>query len=289
VSEKFLARWLGLAALLAALAFPAGAWAQDGGPAAALRRDQDGNGYAPELSSLGALTASLAIADPVCPDLLTTVRLSRPAATGDDLLDEILALELRKELRAAQKEEPAASSPSECPSAEAARQGAERVRVFEAHSPSPGILSVVYLSFASSPDMVHPYTSFESFTYSLSEGRELGLGDVLGGGFGQPAALWAKVAAKWCAYGGHRSLPAFYGLDDGAGYCDNPGGAPLPPALAADPGSLAALGNAYLTSQGLVLQLGAYDGWSYADGPSTLLIDKEEMIEAGADPAIWKR
>jgi hypothetical protein len=53
--------------------------------------------------------------------------------------------------------------------------------------------------------------------------------------------------------------------------------------------SLKALGNAYLTNEGLALRLGAYDGWSYADGPSLLVIDKAELVKLGADPALWTR
>jgi hypothetical protein len=234
------------------------------------------------------LTATDSIEDSTCRGLVTKVSLSRPAGTGDDLLDGRLALELLGELRSIRRTPPDSTDPSECPSQEALAEGAEIQRIFEVHSPSKGILSIAYQMFSATPLAVHPNTTFESYNHSLAQGRPLKLGDLFPGEDAPAAVLWAVVAPKWCAYNDYRSLPSFYGFDPEADLCAKPKEIPLPAALVADPDSLAALGNAYLTEDGLMLRLAAYDGWSYADGPSALLVGKDELVAVGADKTLWR-
>jgi hypothetical protein len=276
-----------LAAAFALIGASAGAWAQAAGD---LRKDEAGNGYSPNLKSLGAVTAKVATTSKNCPKISVDAVLSRPISSSSEVFDELSVFELRNELRAAVSNPLAFNDPSECQALAEQKDPAEFKRTFNAHSPSPGILSVAFTVFQSSPWAAHPSTAFEAVNFSLAENRKLTLNDVFppDANDGQVLeAVWAEAAKGWCAYNDNHTLPFFYQIDDDD-LCKAPEKAPLPPALAADRGSFEALGNAYLTSEGMVLALSADDGWSYAQGPSELKISKETLIKLGAKASVWQ-
>lgn len=276
---KSLAGLAATALLLASLASPA--FAQKG----QARQDQNGNSYASSLPSLGSASVALTWTNPACPKAKVELKSSRPVGTGDGLLDAILALELAKDVQAIRGSWFSGWTEGDCDQADADSPG-ESSRTFEAHSPSPGILSILYTLFESYPFAAHPNTNFEAFNYYLKEGRELRLSDILPD-FYDWGALWAEVAKGWCSYNDYHSIPSFYGLSQDVSWCEQKQ-VPVPPAIAANSFDLAAWGHAYVTADGLALQLGPYEGWSYADGPSSLTIPKAFLIKLGADPAIWK-
>jgi hypothetical protein len=276
-----------LAAAFALIGASAGAWAQAAGD---LRLDEAGNGYSQNLKSLGAVTAKVATASKICPKVSVAATLSRPISSSSEVFDELSVFELRGELRAAVSNPLAFNDPSECQALTEQKDPAEFQRTFKAYSPSPSVLSVVYTVFQSSPWAAHPSTSFEAVNFNLAENRKLTLNDVFPpeAKDGQVLeAVWAEAAKGWCAYNDHHTLPYFYQIDDDD-LCKAPEKAPLPAALAADRSSFQALGNAYLTSEGMVLALSADDGWSYAEGPSELKISKEALVKLGAKASIWE-
>ena len=294
MSERISARLTGLASLFltlaVALAFivasiPAAAQSQNG--QSGLRTDAAGNSYAPELPSLGAATVSLAGTDKLCKTIKIDVKLSKPVGTGSEILDALNAVELRSELNRYLANPLDLESASECANFEKRDDAVEAQRTFTAYSPNPKILSVLYSVFVSSPWAAHPHTYFEALNYDLSAGRDLTISDILPPGEGPGLeALWAAAAKGWCEYNDYHVIPSYYGLE-GDDLCKAPEKIPLPPALVADRDDLKGLGLVTLTNEGLVISLGANDGWSYADGPSELVIDKAAMIKLGARSEIW--
>ncbi|MDR0620352.1 MAG: hypothetical protein LBJ61_00500 [Deltaproteobacteria bacterium] len=251
------------------------------------KEDAAGNKFDPALTGLGATTTTFTVPDPVCPNISVKARLSRPTRTGDDLLDEALSLELRQVSRkVATGFSLGADSLSDCPEHVTLDEPGEVTEFFEAHSPSAGILSVLFTRFESLPWAAHPNQGYDVLNYNLTKGQELTLDDLFPEGL-VTASLWGVVAKEWCSFNDYKKLPSFYGLSEDTDWCAKPDSIPLPASLTTYPISLKSLGNGYLTKDGLVLQLGAYEGWSYADGPSTLLISKDTLKKLGAKASIW--
>jgi hypothetical protein len=276
---------LAMAIALAIWAAPGAALAQEGGD---MRTDEATNRYSEALGDLGAVTAVVEGTDRFCPSVKFKAALSRPIGAQNAVFDETSTFEIRKELLRFSGNALGLNDASECSNFKTGEHPVELQRVFAAHSPSPSIISVIYTVFRSSPFDAHPYTEFEAFTFDLAKSRELTLDDIIPPESSPQAleALWAEAAKGWCAYNDHHTLPSFYGLFDD-GLCSKPESAPLPPALAQDRSSLKALGNAYLTSEGLALRLAPSDGWSYAEGPSELVLKKGALVKFGAKASIW--
>lgn len=286
MTKRLSARLAGALAILAVLA--SAAWAQE---PQLFRRDDAGNRYSESLPGLQAMTSSYAKADKICPGVQMDISVSQPIATGDQRLDEIFVERFKEAMRQAD-EFAYFEDPSECPEDDGDGPGnAESSLTFEAHSASPSLISIVYENFVSVPYAAHPSTSYETFNYDLKAGRELAISDIFIPSKAERGlrALWAEVAKGWCAYNEYKRLPDFYNMDYETDWCASTIKAPLPKALAENPESLAYLGNAFLTEAGLALQLDAYQGWSYADGPSRLVISKSDMIRLGAKPGLWSR
>jgi hypothetical protein len=270
-----------LAALLAVLALASAAPAQD------LRNDEFGNSFGPELPRLGAHTVTAEFLDRVCPQAASKITLSRPVETGDDLLDELFGIQNRMEARRLEREPSFYSDSSECPDGP---EESELSRTFMARSAKPGALAVLFTVHVDGSTMAHPSAYYESLNWSFELGAELSAHVLFGGGYYQAApALWKEVAKGWCAYNEYSSLPSFYGFPDDFDGCGDPGAIPMAPKIEqAESGDLAAWGHAIVTPEGLLLSLGAYEGWSYADGASELLIPKAFFKSIGAG-AFWDR
>jgi hypothetical protein len=278
-----------VAALLAVLLAAGPARAQTmGGSGVPLRRDAAGNGYGPGLDGLRAVTVSQTLVMPICQAPVLIMNLSVPAGTGDELLDRLLETQLYIEARNLWNPLLRGyNSPDDC---QELRHGPNEIaRTFEAHSPSPGLLSIIYDENASYAGAAHPSQSFRSATYVLGTAVELTSFRLMSQYPVDLKPLWARLARAWCSYNEQRTIPAFYGLRGNRNWCAKPEAAPLPPALSGPDFILDNLGHAYLTVNGMTIQLGPYDAWSYALGPAALSVDKRTLIRLGFKPSLWGR
>ncbi|MDR2442801.1 MAG: hypothetical protein LBE31_04685 [Deltaproteobacteria bacterium] len=250
-----------------------------------VRADDNGNSYSLELPELKAFNVTESIAHLKCPNVKLTVNISYPQGTGDDLLDQMSIVQTSMEERAVLAN--LQKNIGDCPANAKENYEAEYFRNFEAHSASKDVLSVLFTIFESTPGAAHPTTTFESSNYSFSLGRQITLNDIFSDDSSKIQNAWQYVASSWCAYNDYHSLPYFYRYQTDADICAQSETLDLPPGLKLEPGSLKYLGNAFLTTEGLKLILSADDGWSRADGPSTILIDKNKLKDLGADLSFW--
>ncbi|MDR1041048.1 MAG: hypothetical protein LBR80_12975 [Deltaproteobacteria bacterium] len=126
----------------------------------------------------------------------------------------------------------------------------------------------------------HPVFDYVSQTLK-ADGTELLASDL----FPDPAKslplLWKRIFADTCAKG-NGTAASYYGSPECGSQAP-----PLPEALV--PGAtLDGLGHALLTTQGLILNLDPYEGWSWADGEMAVEIPTADLIAMGADPKLWQ-
>jgi hypothetical protein len=257
--------------------------------AVAYQRDAHGNLFAPGTGTVQVLKIRQSFPDPECPNITVTLALSVPTGTGSEAVDRVLAADLQRAAREGLGKV-LFDSAEGCSYTSVTES--QLTLVFELNSPRPGILSVIFTSYYYMAGMVHGNYSHRAMTFDLGSGRELALEDLVLDPPGVAAALrrlWPEMAKMWCGYNDETSLPSFYGLNQmGANLCSNPERTPLPERLGRR-ATLADLGNAHLTAEGLALTLDPYDGWSYGHGASTMVIDKATLIRAGFDPSLWGR
>jgi hypothetical protein len=249
--------------------------------------DDIGNEYGLEVQNITASTLKDKINDRICQNIPISIEINYPIGTENKLLDEIFYIEALIELNAQKKIDSNFIDPADCPPiGDEYQVSGEFVRNFRIQSASSNYLSVVYADFYYSPMAAHPNTSFKVVNYNFNTGREMITYDLF------PISdsllkIWPKIVESWCKYNDYHKLPEFYEFPDDFDGCANPQATPLPDSLKGRSPRLEALGNPYFTPDGMTLILGPYDGWSYADGPSSLSIPKDELIALGASPAIW--
>ncbi|MDR1085167.1 MAG: hypothetical protein LBP22_10015 [Deltaproteobacteria bacterium] len=242
---------------------------------------------------LSAETVNERIVLAKCPYYTLSLKSSYPDLTGDQKVDELIKMKFRQSIndRKALMLEDFGSG--ECPAdaeADDDRGQSEQTTSFTAYGPSNRYLSVVYQTFEYASGAAHPDTSYQTETYLVGQGRVMTIFDLFQDPQKSIPQFWDYVGPKWCAYNkDYSALPSYYSSAGINLKCPAGGQAPpLPDVLKnADP-SLAALGNPVFTAEGLTLVLGPYEGWSYADGPSSLNVPKDVLLKIGASPAIWQ-
>jgi hypothetical protein len=250
--------------------------------------DDNGNYTAPNLPNLKFNNLKAVFNDSTCPKEMITVSVSWPAGSGNEELDSILKTEALETLLSVVAADSSFVSQEKCPSPGGEEDRFKDVRLmYSATAASKDTLSLVWTYFEADPNAAHPNTTYRTENYLLSYLRPLEKNDVFPDPVKSLPLLWSYLAENWCAYGGgHPQMPDFYGLQN-QGDCSDPKKIPIPSVFEAPGTPLSQLGNPYFTSEGLGLILGPYEGWSYADGVSTLTIEKDVLIKMGADPNFW--
>ncbi|MDR0548337.1 MAG: hypothetical protein LBI10_02835 [Deltaproteobacteria bacterium] len=242
-----------------------------------------------------------------CPRLGFSIVVSFPTSTGNEAVDKLILDDFSQRFATKKADNVKALKELECPAPKPATPAAgeeeleeedeeleaDSIINFQAFAPGPGFLSVIYQDFDSPIFAAHPSTSFFSQTYLIGQGRVMNIKDLFPDPAKSAPLLWAYLAPKWCeqshALGNEAdSIPNFYtnGENDLTS-CQAAKLSQVPARLKKADLALADLGNPVFTPEGAFLNLGAYDGWSYADGPASLEIPKAELLKMGANPAIW--
>ncbi|MDR1308998.1 MAG: hypothetical protein LBL95_03730 [Deltaproteobacteria bacterium] len=213
----------------------------------------------PELPNLGFVTLRGTFPDPQCPALSNSVGLAYPIGIGARELERALGAEAR-----ASFSELAGNENGFCPEPgeefPSSRTSETRVS-FTARAPGRNHLSILTTTYA------------------------FGIGAAHGGSFSEAIPrLWDYMAKGWCVVSPHGTLPSFYELPDSKRLSGNP---PLPRALRAARVPFSALGKVILTPEGMTVSLDPYEGWSFADGPSSLDIPRNVLLRLGADRGLW--
>ncbi|MDR2301193.1 MAG: hypothetical protein LBF38_04035 [Deltaproteobacteria bacterium] len=152
---------------------------------------------------------------------------------------------------------------------------------------NPNIISLItYVNV--STGYFHPINHTRAKIIDIKTAGEVYLSDLFPQKQASLKKLWPYLANAYCKMDqGGSTLPVFYGQTE----CPKNGFGPsaaLPEAWT-DPGvDFQALGgNVYLSPKGLHVGLGAYQSWSYASGPTEVLVPKDEAIKMGASKAYW--
>ncbi|MDR1110490.1 MAG: hypothetical protein LBP92_07320 [Deltaproteobacteria bacterium] len=236
----------------------------------------------PELPNLGFVTLRGTFPDPQCPALSNSVGLAYPIGIGARELERALGAEAR-----ASFSELAGNENGFCPEPgeefPSSRTSETRVS-FTARAPGRNHLSILTTTYAFGIGAAHGGSFSEAVTYDLRTGERLELWDL----FADPAEavprLWDYVAKGWCVVSPQGTLPSFYELPDSKCFSGNH---PLPKALGAARAPFSALGKVILTPEGMTVSLDPYEGWSFADGPSSLDIPRNVLLRLGADRELW--
>jgi hypothetical protein len=117
----------------------------------------------------------------------------------------------------------------------------------------------------------------------LPDGTELTVGRL----FPDPARslplLWERVYRDSCSREVAPTAPLYYG-----GAPCGPAVPPTPPQMGSGASSLDVLGHATLTSMGLTISLDPYEAWYWAAGPLFIDVPKDNLLQMGADPGLWR-
>ncbi|MDR2142185.1 MAG: DUF4163 domain-containing protein [Deltaproteobacteria bacterium] len=267
---------------------PHAIWAQDDDKSsgndlpidASHETDEAGNTY--PTNGFDFLSAEVIAQDATllkCPHFRLEIQVSYPSLTGDDKVDTLIRDNFTETFLEKKAEAVETLAKFECPKSSKDPEIYEIEVSFRAYSPSPGYLSVLYESFDGRVRLAHPSTDYHSSTYLIGQGREMTIKDLFADPKKSLPLFWAYIAPKWREVKKKDTNPFFYG--------EFPEEAPLPQRLEVADVALEALGNPVFTPDGLFLRLAADDGWSHADGPTTLIVPKEELLKMGANPKIW--
>ncbi|MDR1036126.1 MAG: hypothetical protein LBT40_06035 [Deltaproteobacteria bacterium] len=142
---------------------------------------------------------------------------------------------------------------------------------------SPSTFSVLF-SFGGYSGGAHGYYGYESVNL-LSGGTLLTLGRLFPSPPTSLPRLWNAIFRGFCR--GNETAPSFYGNQPCGGAAP-----PVPDPLKNPQASLDDAGHLLLTSRGLSVILGGYEGYGFVG--AVLDIPREEVLGMGADPAIWR-
>jgi hypothetical protein len=154
---------------------------------------------------------------------------------------------------------------------------------YELFRPSPSFLGALFTDRGYGGG-TRGWIGFDSYTFELATGRLLGVADLFPDREKGLAGLYSYVWGRVCGQDPPReSLPRFFGGAPCGGKS-----APAPPqGFLAEAETLDDLGGLVLTPEGAGIHIDPSSAWSWAEGPFSLVIPKEELVGMGADPALW--
>ncbi|MDR2386724.1 MAG: hypothetical protein LBE80_03950 [Deltaproteobacteria bacterium] len=250
------------------------------------RPDENGNYFGNELPNLRAVTLKTTWVHPKNPKVEVELDLSYPTSTGNNTLDRYFRSQLDKEYELMISY----ANPDDEFCQETLCIG-YLDRHFEAYAPSPGIISIAYLSYQAVQGAGTGSPFVESSTYDLKSGRKLTLDDLFVDPKKSIPRLWPMIVQGWCEHENNdpKIIPSFYSndLSQGPTVCAKAEGLALPDRLKSGSYSFENLGFAFLTPRGLSLKLPGMMSWGPASAVYVLHIDRERLLKIGAKPQIW--
>ncbi|MDR1080522.1 MAG: DUF4163 domain-containing protein [Deltaproteobacteria bacterium] len=144
---------------------------------------------------------------------------------------------------------------------------------------SSGVYSVLF-SKSGETGGAHGYFGFETVNF-FSDGLPVSLRRLFPDPQRSLPRLWSAIFAGFCR--DHGTAPHFYGNHP----CGR-GVPPLPDPLRNLSSGLDAAGHMLLTSLGLSVIMGPYEGYSFGEGAQYVDIPRDELLSMGASPAVWR-
>jgi hypothetical protein len=138
----------------------------------------------------------------------------------------------------------------------------------------------VLFSWRSESGGAHGNYGYNSANF-LADGTPVTLGRLFPDAQRSLPLLWNHIFSGFCE--SFETAPSFYGSP----LC-SASVPPLPGPLSNPATDLNEAGHMLLTSYGLSVILGPYEGYSFADGSKYGDITKEDLLGMGADPDIWR-
>jgi hypothetical protein len=254
-----------------------------------LVRDRDGNTFAPGLTHIQALEIVDQWIHPKRRNLIIDFMVNYPSQTGDDSLDRRLQADAEKTKDAIIAKFGDAKHERFCNKDPETYCYAQYENTFSVYAPSKDFLSIVFAEDWTGPDDDEAWSVVKAINYSLRDHRDLTIADVFTDPKASAPLLWAKVAAGWCSHPGNRKerFPKFYRVPKENTVCSNPSSIKAPKGLSSPKTALEALGNAFLTAEGMGFWVPEYPSFDPAATRSELYIPKSELIAIGARPEIW--
>jgi hypothetical protein len=144
---------------------------------------------------------------------------------------------------------------------------------------SSGIYSVLFMKSGETGG-AHGYYGFETVNF-FADGLPVSLRRLFPDPQRSLPMLWSAIFTGFCR--DHDTAPSFYGDPPCGG-----GIPPLPAPLRNLSSNLDSVGHMLLTSMGLSVIMGPYEGYSFAEGSQYVDIPKDELLSMGASPAAWR-
>jgi hypothetical protein len=168
------------------------------------------------------------------------------------------------------------------------------ISTFDIFSSRSGIFSIV-ISGNVDAGYFHPTQTYKSLNFNVSSLKEISLNDLFPNNAVGLKKLWPIVATRFCgAENSRNTIPFHYtGSIYREGDVCPPGGfkegIPLPDGWTKPDVTFADFGDAvFFTPEGMVIFLGNYGAWGFANGSASVFVSKEELQKIGASAYIWE-
>jgi hypothetical protein len=247
------------------------------------------NAYGPNLAKVSAQVFSLRINSKRC-DLTAYVSITYPVNLGSPQVDDYVKSLFKDIFETAvtgslQMLDEELYDPNSC-------QTMTDIIVYQSSfkilSSNANVLSVAIMGNVSA-GYNHPQNIGKAINIDIKNLKNINLSDIFPQTEASLKKLWPYLANAYCKLqNSPGTLPMFYGQSA----CPKGGfgpSSPLPTIWKNKGVNFGALGgNVYLAPEGLYIELGGYDSWSYARGPSKVFVPKDTLIrQMGASPAFW--
>jgi hypothetical protein len=247
------------------------------------------NAYGPNLPNVSAQVFSLMIMSKRC-DLESYISVTYPVNLASPKVDDYVKSIFQESYDGALKEalesmDESLKDPETCPSTLASTLIYQST--FKILSTNPNVISIITLMNISA-GFNHPQNIGKAINIDIKNLKKINLSDIFPQTEDSLKKLWPYLANQYCKNENSSSiLPFFYGQTE----CPQGGfgpSTPLPDKWNKKEVNFEDLGgNVYLSPEGLNIELSGYQSWSYATGPSRVLIPKDQLLEMGASPAFW--
>jgi hypothetical protein len=232
-----------------------------------------------ELPNMSYVTLNQTIPDRVCRGYTYKITIIYPTGTGSPDLDLKLANEATDRYNTLARR----TLDHNCV-ADTTNTKSETETTFTATSPGKNYLSVVYGTSEYIAGYAHPSWNTTATVYDLRTASPITMNDIFENTDRAMPMLWREAVKGWCAFKDPNEPPKYYDTKTTKECTSRT--PPMPQVIQARNIPLSALGNTYLTPEGMIIQV---DFFSYgAQGPVQQIIQKNKLLRMGARKEIWE-